>query len=166
VVRPPAGTPGQIDWKNFLRLAAPLAGLVAITAILFPPTFLVLFPGSVFLAVHLYRRRQPGPLKTAQGVKMGAMIGLLTFAILTVYRVGQVAQDPGSFHQTIDNALRKAVARNPDPEAARVVHSLSTTTGLAILAVIAMGLVLGFMLVVGGVSGALAASLSRNRPGP
>jgi predicted PurR-regulated permease PerM len=97
---------------------------------------------------------------------MGALIGLLTFAILTVYRVGQFVQDPGSYRQAVDNSLREFVTHNPNPEAAQMAQSLSTTTGLALLIVIAMGLVLGVMLVVGGVSGALAASLARNKPGP
>jgi hypothetical protein len=166
VVQLRAGAADSIDWKAFLRIAAPLAGVVGIVAILFPLVWLALFPGSVFLAIHLYRRGRPGSLKTSQGVKMGVLIGFFTFLILALYVVGQVVQDPAVYRQSMQSALKDAAGRNPTPEATQMAENLSGTAGLVLLSVLATVFALGFMAAIGAVSGAVAASLSRRKPSP
>jgi hypothetical protein len=125
--------------------------------------WLVLFPGGVFLVIHLYRRRRPGPLKTGHGARMGMVIALLTFAVLAIYVVASYAHDPAAYRQGIENALKEAAARNPNPDAAQVTQFLTTPGGIGLLITILMAILLGFSLVVGAVSGALAASLRRDR---
>jgi hypothetical protein len=166
VVHPRVGAPDSVDWKTFLRIAAPTAGVVGIVAILFPLVWLALFPASVFLAIHLYRRGRPASLKTSQGVKMGALIGFFTFLILALYVVGQVVQDPAVYRQNMQSALKEAAGRNPTPETAQMAENLSGTAGLVLLSVFATVFALGFMAVIGAISGAVAASLSRHKSGP
>jgi tellurite resistance protein TehA-like permease len=166
VVRLPLGAPDRIDWKKFLGIAAPLAGLVGVLSIFAAPVWLVLFPGSIFFAIHVYRRRQPGPIKTAQGARMGALVGLLNFAVLALYLVGLAVYDPSGYRQNIENSVHEAVARNPNPQAAQAMQMFSGTGGAALFTAMAMVFLLGLTLTVGGVSGALAASLGRNKSGP
>jgi hypothetical protein len=166
VVRLSVGTLDRIDWKRFLSIAAPLAGLVGILTAYVPPVWLVLFPGSVFLAVHLYRRRRPGPLKTAQGARMGALVGLLTFTVLVLLLVAAIAHDPAGYRQEAESGMRDALARNPSPQAAQMAQALSGPRGVALLTIMGMSVLLVFTLIIGSVSGALAASLGRNKSGP
>jgi hypothetical protein len=56
------------------------------------------------------------------------------------------------------------LARNPTPEAQQMVQSLfSGTTGVVLISAMGMALVLAFLLVIGSVSGALAARFSRQK---
>jgi hypothetical protein len=166
VARLPVATPDRIDWKRFLRIAAPMSGLVGILTVYVPLAWLVLFPGSVFLAVHVYRRHRPGPLKTAQGARLGTLVGVLTFAVVALFLVAAVVHDPSGYRQQMESGLRDALARNPNPQADQAVQMFSGARGIAFLTVFGMSLLLVFTLIIGGVSGALAASLGRNRPGP
>jgi hypothetical protein len=166
VVRLPAGTPDQIDWKTFLRIGAPLAGLVGLLTAFAALVWLVLFPANIFLAIHLYRRRQPGPLKTTQGVRMGVLLGLLTFATQALVLVAVVAHDPAGYRQQRESEMKDALAHNPSPQAEQVTQMFSGARGVALLTTIGMTGLLVFTLIIGGVSGALAASLSRNKSGP
>ncbi len=155
-----------IEWKSFLRIAAPLAGLVGIVAFYVPLLWLVLFPGSIFFAVYVYRRRQLGPLKPAHGAKMGIVIGLLTFAVVALLLTALIAHDPAGYRQDRENEMKEAMARNPSPQSAQVAQVFSGTRGVALLTVVGMAMLLVLTLVIGSASGALAASLARNRAGP
>lgn len=158
------GQPDKIDWKVFLRIAAPLALAVAFFTPYSPLVgWLVLLPGSVFLAIHFYRRRRPGLLKTAQGAKLGALIALLTFAVLAVLLAILIAHDPAAYRRDAENAVRDALARNPSPQAEVVRALFAGPRGVAVLTAMGMAILLAFLLAIGSIAGALAASLGRNK---
>ncbi len=162
------GQGDRIDWKSFLRIAAPLALAVGLLTAYSPLLgALILLPGSVFLAVHVYRRRTLGPLRAAQGARMGAVVGTISFAVLAVLFAASVAYDPAGYRQQVESQVKEALARNPSPQAQQVVQNLfSGPRGIALLLAMGMAVTLVFLLVISSVSGALAASLVRNKSGP
>jgi hypothetical protein len=112
----------------------------------------------------MYRRRQPGPLAAWQGAKMGAFIGLASFAFFAVFFAVDVGMDPAAYRQNIDQAVQKAVASNPDPQVQQMLHSLLTgTRGTVVFTAILMVFSLGFLAAIGGISGSLAAVFFRKK---
>lgn len=158
------GEPVGIDWKTFFRVALPLAAAVGASQVVFPPLTLLLLPGSVIIAIQLYRRRQPGPLRPAQGAKMGASIGFVSFGVYVLVFVIKVAGDPAGFRQQLAALIQEAIARNPTPESRQMAEAFfGGTGGLVFFFAIGMAFLLGFLLVLGSVSGALAARFSREK---
>ncbi len=162
------GHPDQLHWKTFLRIATPLAGVVAFfTAANLLLGLLMLLPGSVILAIHIYRRRQPGPFRTRQGAKLGALVGFLSFACLAIVLAVLVARDPTTYRQETEKAVKEALARNPSPQAQQLVEKWFTgPAGTVRLTALGMTFLLVLLLIIGSLSGALAAALVRNRSGP
>jgi hypothetical protein len=172
-VQPPmlllrVGHPDQLQWKTFLRIAIPLAGVVAFfTAANLLLGLLMLLPGSVILAIHLYRRRQLGPFRTRQGAKLGALIGLLSFACLAIVLAVLVTRDPATYRQETEKAVMEALARNPSPQAQQLVEKWFTgSAGTVRLTALGMTFLLVLLLIIGSLSGALAVALVRDRSGP
>jgi len=158
----------RIDWKTFLRISLPLAAAVGLFSA-FSPLLgsLVLFPGSVFLAVHAYRRRRPGLLKTVQGAKMGIVMGLFSFAFLAAILGITVAHDPAGHRQQMENQMKEAFARNPNPQNQQALERLlSRPHGFVLFLVAGSMVLLVFLLIIGSVFGALAISLVRKKLGP
>jgi hypothetical protein len=158
------GRPDQIHWSTFLRIAVPLAAVVGLfSGVNVILAWLLLLPGSVMLAIHLYRRRQPGLLRTSQCAKLGGATGLFSFAFFAAVIVVRVAMDPAAYRHMMAQAMQEAVARNPTAEAQQMAERLSGTGGVLLLSALGMLFLLAFMLVIGSVSGALAATFSREK---
>jgi hypothetical protein len=158
------GQPDRIQWKTFLRIAVPLAAVVGVSPAVHPLLALLLLPGSVIFALHVYRRKQTGPLRPFQGAKLGAFIGLASFGFYTVLFAIQVAGDPGGFRRDMASVIQQAIARNPTPEARQMAEAiLSGTGGLVLFSALEMGFLLAFLLAIGSASGALAARFSREK---
>lgn len=157
-----------IDWKGFLRIAAPLALLVGLfTYSTFPVGALVLLPASVFVAIHLYRKRHAFILKASQGAWLGAVIALLGFVIIVILVVVEIVNDPAAYRHTSEEQFRQAMAAVSDPQEKEMLETVVHKVGAAVfVTALEMPFYLGFLLTIGGVSGALAATLPRNRPGP
>lgn len=150
----------RIHWKTFFRIALPLAAVVGISQVVFPPLTVLLLPGSVIIAIHLYRRRQPIPLRATQGAKMGAATAFASFAFYAVTFAIRVAADPAAFRHD----LATAVALNPNPDAQQMGQALiNSTGGLVIFFVLMMLVSLMFLLVIGSISGALTARFSKEK---
>jgi hypothetical protein len=162
------GQPDQIHWKTFLRIAAPLAGVVAFfTAANVLLGCLIVLPGSVIFALHIYRRRRQGPFRTGQAAKLGALLGLLSLACLGIVLAVLVARDPATYRQETEKAVKEALARNPNPQAQQLVEKwFSGPAGTARLTALGMTFLLVILMIIGGLSGALAAALARDRSGP
>lgn len=152
------GQPNPIHWKSFLRVAVPLAVALGLFTAYGPlQGWLILLPVSVFLAIYVYQRRHTGPLKPAQGAKMGAVIVLISFALPVIIVAVSVARDPAGYRQQIENQIKDAVAHNPNPQFQQMAQTmLSGTGGIALVTAVGMTMVLLFLLVIGGASGALA----------
>jgi hypothetical protein len=157
--------PDRIHWKPYLRIAAPMALVVGVSPIIHPALSWLLLPAVVILSIHLYRRRYPDPLRPGQGAKMGAVTGLAGFSVYALIIAIKAAADPAAFRQEITAVIQEAIARNPSAEARQMAETLlSGTGGIVLFAAISMGFLLLFLLVIGSVSGALAARLSKEKP--
>jgi F0F1-type ATP synthase assembly protein I len=159
------GTPNRIHWKAFFRIAIPLTAVVGLFTAANPGlAWLLVLPASVVLAIHLYRRRQPGPLKPSQGAQMGALIGLCTFVLFAVLMAARVASDPAEYRHLMAQALQEAMARNPDPAGQQMMQSFfGGTGGLVIVTAVCLVFALALLLAIGSVSGVLAARFSRGK---
>jgi hypothetical protein len=163
-----AHQPSSIDWRGFLRLAAPLGVVVGFFTPANPLAgALVLLPASVFLAVHLYRRRHPLPLNASQGAKLGAMVGFFGFVLPAAVAVVVMAYDPEGYRKASEDQMRQVLANTADPQVREFIENLVSKAGGVIPLTVAMlPVLLAFLLAIGGVSGAVAASLPRGRSGP
>ena len=84
----PANLVGRsgIQWKSFSRTAAPLAAFTGMLTVMAPGLgFFVLLPGSLIVAIYIYRRTRPAPMRGGQGARMGALMGLLSFSSLRLF---------------------------------------------------------------------------------
>jgi len=137
--------------------------VVGISSLIFGPVaWLILLPGSILLAMHLYRRRRPESLTGLQGAKMGAVTGLMSFAFFAVFLGTFVTFDYGQYKQLIETAL----ASNPST-AQQLTQTLPPGTNVVALVTVTIFVsTLMILLTVGTISGALAAVLVRDRPNP
>src|SRR6266849_827857 len=80
------GQSQPILWKKFFRIVLPMAVVVGAFSAAVPPLGLLIFlPASVFLGIHLYRRRQQlGQIKASLGARLGVFTGLLGFAVFLI----------------------------------------------------------------------------------
>ena len=77
-------TTAGIDWRYFLRTAIPLAALTdVLTVTLHPLALFVFLPANLVWAISRYRRHRPIAIRSGQGARMGAMMGLLSFDLLS-----------------------------------------------------------------------------------
>ena len=98
---------------------------------------------------------------------MGIVIGLFSFAVLAAILSIAVARDPAGRRQEIENQMKEAFARNPNPHSQQVLQRLlSRPHGIVLFLVAGSMVLLVFLLIIGSVFGALAISLVRNKLGP
>lgn len=149
----------KIEWPWALRacaVAALIAALVMAVGLIVP---LLAGLGAGFLAVMFYHRRNPAwSVNARSGARLGAVCGLLFFAISAVIEAVAVAL----FHageqvrQKVLEALQQAAARATDPQVQSALESLKTPEGWA--AMLILGLVFWCLLSVA--SGSLAGALT------
>lgn len=157
-----------IEWKYFLRTAAPLAALTGMLTLPLPPLGLfVLLPASLIWAISRYRQRHNAPLRSGQGARMGALMGLLSFGFFLAFFLTTVFLNQAGYRKMMLGPIQERAAQFPDQQSQQVLQWFATTNGLIALTVMFLALILAFFLVIGLSSGALAAALGkvRNRPG-
>jgi hypothetical protein len=165
LIAPPADLHGMtgIQWKPFLRTAAPLAALTgAFTAALPPLGLFVLLPSSLVWAISRYRRQRPFALHAGQGVRMGALMGLLSFGFFLV----MIFLNPSAYRDIMVRSIHESALRNPDPQVQQMLQWFTTPDGLVACAAMFLAVLLGFFVVIGMGSGALAAALGKERNQP
>jgi hypothetical protein len=153
----------RIDWSKGLPAAA-TAGLSAALFSLVPIVGIavllwMLVGGSI--CVVLYRRRMNVVSVTAgMGAKLGAASGLIGFVL---YSIGVSLELLLLRGDDLRNALRQAVVQaansNPDPRAQEFMQRFTTPEGLALLITLTLVMFLFVFIILGGVGGALWASL-------
>jgi hypothetical protein len=149
----------KIEWPWALRacaIAALIAALVMALGLIVP---LLAGLGAGFLAVMFYHRRNPAwSVNVRSGARLGAVCGLLFFAISAIIEAMVVVL----FHageqvrQKVLDALQQAAARATDPQVQSALESLKTPEGWA--AMLILGLVFWCLLSVA--SGSLAGALT------
>ena len=155
--------PGEIQWKNFLRTAWPLALIAGVIALFSVIGFLFILPASVFVAIRLYYKRHRGIPRAGQGVKLGMAMGMISFiafagpSVLALSTSAQVRQE---FIQTVN----MAASRNPDPQAQQLLQNLlSSPQGFALMLGFGLFFTMIVFLVFTAIAGAVAASTVGSR---
>jgi hypothetical protein len=150
----------RIDWKFFFRLGVPLAAVTGMLSVeLRALGLFILLPAGLVWTISRYRLQHPGPLRSGQGARMGAVMALLSFGFFLL----AIAFNPGRYRDMMITSLHESAARNPDPQAQQVLQWFATPDGMLTFAAIALVTVLIAFLVIGMSSGALAIALSKAR---
>jgi len=157
-----------IVWRRAFQSCA-IAASIAIVAMslrLTPP--LVAMPGAGFLAVLLYRRRNPNWMVTARsGAQLGAVTGLLCAGVFGIFlAIFKAALYSGEqVRQVMIEALQQAASRYSDPQVQATLDLLVKPENVGKLILNVVGFAL-FSIAAGGIAGALTGSFlgSRNRP--
>jgi hypothetical protein len=156
-----------IDWKYFLRTAAPLAALTDIlTMAVHPLAFFVLLPANLLWAISRYRRSRPAAISSGQGAGMGTVMGLLSFAFFLVFFLVTVSFQHGQYRDIMITRIHEIAAQNPDPQAQQMLQWFATPDGLVTFTAIALVTILLICLVIGTGTGALAVALGKDRKQP
>jgi len=165
----PANLVGRsgIQWKSFARTAAPMAAFTGLLTVLLPALGLfVLLPASLIVAIYIYRRTRPAPMRGGQGARMGALMGLLSFGSFLVFFLIAIYLNQPKYREIIVGKIQEIAAQNPDQQAQQMLQWFATTDGLITFTIMFLVTILVFFLIIGMSSGALAVSLAkaRNRP--
>jgi hypothetical protein len=153
-----------IQWKSFARTAAPLAAFTGMLTVILPPLgVFVLLPASLIVAIYIYRRTRPAPMRGGQGARMGALMGLLSFTFFLVFFLVAIYLNQPKYREVIVNKVHEMAAQNTDPQAQPMLQWFATTDGLIAFTIMFLATVLIFFLVIGMGSGALAVTLGKAR---
>jgi len=153
-----------IDWRYFLRTAIPLAVLTdVLTVTLHPLTLFVFLPANLVWAISRYRRQRPVVIGSGQGAKMGAMMGLLSFAFFLAYFLVGLSFLHAQYREVMITQIHQLSAQNPDPQAQQMLQWFATPDGLITFTAIALVTILLICLAVGSGSGAMAIALRKDR---
>jgi hypothetical protein len=154
-----------MHWSQAIKPCA-LAAVVAslLMALGLNPFVAMLAVG--FLSVVFYRQGRPGlPITTGMAARIGALSGLLWFAISSILEavVVLVMHKGPEIRQTLVTMLDQTAARAADPEAQALLARMKTPEGIEFLMI--FGLILGFLssIVLAAVGGALGGTLFRGR---
>ncbi len=157
----------SMGWSQAVKpaLLAAAVGVVLMALRLYPFVAMLVMG---FLAVLLYQQSRPGaPLKTAIGIRLGALSGLFASGFMTLLMVlGTLIPDVrDKLHEKTIEYFQQAAATQPDnPQIRALLEQLKTPEGyMAIM--IALGvLLLALSIVLGSVGGALGATILGRRP--
>jgi hypothetical protein len=155
----------SMPWSAGFRSCA-LAALLASLLMSLGLNPLVAMASVGFLAVVLYRQRwQTAVIKPATGARLGALAGLLWFAVSSILEavVVLVAHKGPEIKTELIKRVDQAATQTNDPQALAMFDRLKTPTGLEFLMI--FGLIFAFLasILLGVVGGALGgAILSRH----
>lgn len=151
-----------MPWSNALpacALAAAIAAVLMALGVMVP--FLAVV-GTGFLAVGLYRRRNPGVLiKAGAGARLGAVSGLLCFGMsavlealaLLIFHKGAVLRDK------MLEAIQQAASHTTDPQAVAMLDYLKSPAGMAVMMVFVLIFAFFAFVVLSSLGGALGGIL-------
>lgn len=147
------------------------AGVIAAVLSLLPvrSAFVFALPFAGFLAVLFYRRRslveEPAP---SQGFRVGSLAGFFGFVIFLLLTAVQVFafRAQNEFRDTMIQAIRQAQARSPDPQARQMLEYFMTPQGLVFMMAFGFLLMCIIFALLGGIGGAVSASLLRRKRPP
>jgi len=144
-----------------------MAAFTGLLTVLLPALGLfVLLPASLIVAIYIYRRTRPAPMRGGQGARMGALMGLLSFGSFLVFFLIAIYLNQPKYREIIVGKIQEIAAQNPDQQAQQMLQWFATTDGLITFTIMFLVTILVFFLIIGMSSGALAVSLAkaRNRP--
>ena len=170
--KPEVALSRRIDWSRaFVAVLVP--ALVASFILLVPLLNLAFFlwiglagAGSVFF----YARRKPNAwIDSGVGARLGAVAGVLAYAIVSIFMAAGIALADRSGKSEYRNEFLRQfhdqAARNPDPHAMEIYNRLANNPeALAIVFVVMLVFLFVLFVGLGSVGGAIAGSQRRSRP--
>lgn len=157
-----------MHWSQAIRPCA-LAALVAslLMSLGLHPFVAMLSVG--FLAVIFYRQRRPGTsVKALAGARLGALSGLLWFAISSIFEtlLVLVLHKGPEIRTELIKRIEQAASQTSDPQTLAVFERAKTPGGLELLMI--AGLVFAFVasIVLAGLGGALGGAILGRRDKP
>jgi hypothetical protein len=154
-----------MQWSQALKPCA-LAALVASLLMSLGLNPFVAMVSVGFLAVVLYRQRQPGAaLRPLMGARLGALSGLLWFAVSSILEtviVLTMHKGP-ELQKALTEVIEQATSRTSDPQALEMLQRFKTPDGLEFLMV--AGIICAFVaaIVLSAIGGAVAGMILGRR---
>jgi zinc-ribbon domain len=156
---------------NWIRAIRPCALAAAVAVVLM---FLGLNPfiaalGAGFLATNFSQRRSPvSSIRPAVAARLGALSGLLLFAMSTIFETLAVVvlHKGGEIRSEMLDKIQQAAVRYPSPEVAPFLDFVKSPDGFTFILIASLAFGLAAFVVLGAVGGAVSAAIAgrRNRP--
>jgi hypothetical protein len=158
---------GSLDRQAAVRSALN-AGAIAAVLSLLPAVFIVALPLAGFRCVRQYHRRSSSStVSPGAGFRLGALCGAFGFAIFTaltaVTTLAFRAQN--EFRNEMIEDLRRALARNPSPQATQAFEYFNSPHGFVVFLIMLSIFTCLMFVVLSGLGGTISATLLR-RKGP
>lgn len=156
----------RIEWPHALPSAA-TAG--AISAVFMLVSLAGLSLGMVFggvLSVVLYRRRvRRNVLTSGMGARLGALSGILGFALFSIFTAAQVLvfHAGDQIRSNLLESIKEAAAKTPDPQMQPIFDYLRTPAGMQLAMATGFIVILLMFLVLSSAGGVLGVALLRRR---
>jgi hypothetical protein len=147
-----------------LPLAAVVGFLMSIQSEL---GLFVVLPGAIVFAIYYYRRRQPFLLTAWTGAKLGMFFGFVSSVFFALFFGVESAANVAAYRQAMTKLVEYSLAHQFTPEAQQLAQAwLGGPHGIAVITVSLLMSTLFFLLLIGGITGALAGAFSRDRRSP
>ena len=154
---------GSLNRQVALRSALNSGVIAAVLSLL--PTGVVLGPiVAGFFCVTLYRRRSPGQeVSAGAGLRLGMLCGALGFVLFGVLTAATAYLDQEKFRSLMIELVRRAQARNPDPQTQQALEYFATPHGFAVMLVLLALFACIMFILLSGLGGAISASIGRRK---
>jgi len=153
--------------------ALPWAVALALLMISTPQYFWLWMPVAGAAVVWLHSLRNNETISARAGIRAGAFVGAVAFAIWGAVLASSIAYDrlvlhrPDRVTQGLRQSMEQVAARNPDPQVQqRVADLLSNPEGMGVYFVVSIVIMFLLFLSLCATGGALGATLSGRRSGP
>ena len=147
-------------------VAALIAALGIVSQLIHPVIAAV---GAGFLAVALYRRRNPEiRIHARTGARLGAVCGFFYFGMYATLEAVRavIVHEGGKIRTTLLDAIQQQSARYPDPQIQPMLDFFRSPAGLLLVLVLSLMVLLILFVLLGMLGGALGgAGLSRRDRG-
>jgi len=145
-------------WEQAAQPCAVAALIAAIGMVLKLIVPVIATIGCGFLAVALYRRRNPGiAIRARTGARLGAICGFFCFGMTTILGALRVAilHEGGKIRATLLDVIQQASVRSPDPQFQPTLDFLRSPAGLLLMCVFYLIVGLIIFVLLGMLGGAL-----------
>ena len=152
-------------WSEAVRPCA-LAALVASILMSLGLHPFVAMPSAGFLAVVFYRQRKMGlPISLLAGIRLGALSGLLFFALSAIIGAAVVlfGHKGDEIRKAVTEAIAQGASRTSDPQLLAMFDKFKTPEGMEFLMVFLIVFSLVASIVLGALGGALGGTILGRR---
>jgi hypothetical protein len=155
-------------WSNAIRPCALAAGVAVVLMFLGLNPFIAALVAG-FLATSFSQRRSPvSSIRAAAAARLGALSGLLLFAMSTIFETLAVVvlHKGGEIRSEMLDKIQQAAARYPSPEVAPFLDFVKSPDGFTLILMASLAFGLAAFIVLGAVGGAVSAAVAGRRHRP